>query len=168
MEYLINYKIGTENVVLIDSDGHNKGKMPLKQAVMDAAKEDKVVIRISSGQDSSCPVAKIVDMNKFKYEQKKKEKEKAKLQRENAIHVKELFLRPATELFDIERVAKHANEFLQNGDKVKMTLKMRGREVTHRNLAEKVVDIFVSKLVIYKIESKQSTERNIILFLAKE
>ena len=88
------------------------------------------------------PVCKIMDFGKFKYEQQKREAEARKKQK--IIEVKEVKMRPGTDDHDFERKVRDAKKFLENGDKVKVTLRFRGREMAHqelgRNLLERVAD----------------------------
>ena len=90
---------------------------------------------------ASPPVCKIMDFGKFKYEEKKKQAEARK--RQTQIALKEIKLRPKTDDHDIEFKTKHVRRFLEEGNKVKITVRFRGREITHPETAQRQIDLIV-------------------------
>ncbi len=98
------------------------------------------------------PVCKIMDYSKFKYEQSKKEKEARKKQK--TIEIKELRLSPNIDQHDINVKVKKAIEFLQHGDKVKISVRFRGRELGHTNVAHQIFEDFVSQISEYGMVEK--------------
>lgn len=95
-------------------------------------------------------VVKLMDYGKFMYETTKKTKERLQKQRLTKIHVKQIQLSCRIESHDLNTKAKHANEFLENGDSVEIVLRMRGRETAHKDIAIAVVEKFISMLHGYK------------------
>ena len=93
---------------------------------------------------ASPPVCKIMDFGKFKYEEKKKQNEARK--RQTQIELKEIKLRPKTDDHDIEFKIKHVRRFLEEGNKVKITVRFRGREITHPETARRQIDIIVASV----------------------
>ena len=103
------------------------------------------------------PVCKIMDLGKFKYEQQKRESEARKKQK--VIEVKEVKLRPGTDDHDFERKIRDAIKFLEGGDKVKITLRFRGREMAHQNLGRDLLDRVAEEVKdIGKIENMPKLE----------
>jgi translation initiation factor IF-3 len=90
------------------------------------------------------PVCRIMDFNKYKYEQEKREREAKKHQKQT--HIKEIRVKPNIEEHDFDIKLKHSIEFLKAGDKVKLTLMFRGREMAHKDIGRRVVDRFIAAL----------------------
>lgn len=131
-----------------------------------AEKDDLDLVEVSP--NSNPPVCKIMDYGKFKYEQSKKEKIVRK--RQQIIHVKEIRLRPKIEAHDFDFKVKHARRFLEDGDKVKVTVFFRGREMTHLEFGRKLLKRVEEELSdISKIEKPGHMEgRNMVLLLTKK
>ena len=112
------------------------------------------------------PVCRIMDYGKYKYEQSKREKEAKKNQK--VISVKEVKLRPNIEDHDFLTKAKNASKFLAGGDKVKVTIMFRGREITHPELGQELCERFAEELAgVAKVEKPAKVEgRNMIMILA--
>nr|WP_231592622.1 translation initiation factor IF-3 [Pelagovum pacificum] len=125
---------------LIGAEGENVGVISPARAMQMAEEAGLDLVEISPNADP--PVCKIMDFGKFKYEQQKRESEARKKQK--TIEVKEVKFRPNTDVHDYEVKMKNVFKFLENGDKVKVTLRFRGREMAHqdlgRNLLERVAD----------------------------
>lgn len=128
---IYNQHIKHKEVRVIDIDGEQLGVMKTEDALNKAySKElDLVVITFQS----SPPVARIVDLNKYNYELKKREKEAAKNARANAIEIKEVKFRPGIGEHDLEIKTKQISKFLEKGNKVKITIQLRGREISKGN-----------------------------------
>ena len=120
-----NERIRALDVQVIGSDGGNLGAMPLNKAIEIAKQEGLDLIEISP--NANPPVCKIMDMGKYKYDMQKKANKAKKNQKTAAL--KELKLRPATEIHDYNFKIKNAKKFLTKGDKVKFTVRFKGREM---------------------------------------
>lgn len=127
--------IRVPKVRVIDPEGNQLGIMQTYEAVRKAIEFGLDLIEISPNAEP--PVCKIMDLGKYKYQQKKKEQESKKNQ--NVIVVKEMKLRPTTDQHDFDFKLKHIERFLEDGNKVKVTVKFRGREVQHAQLGQDVL-----------------------------
>lgn len=134
----INENIRSREVRLIDKDGNQLGVVPLRKA-LELAEESKLDL-VNVAPKAKPPVCKIIDYGKYKYETIKKEKESRKNQK--TINVKEIRLSPNIDTHDLEVKAKRANTFLSNGDKVKVSVRFRGRELGHTNIGRTVLNNF--------------------------
>jgi len=132
-------------VRVIDSDGEQLGILPIKQAL--ARAEEKELDLIEIAPNAKPPVCKIVDYGKFIYEQKRKEKLQKKKQAVTVL--KEIRLHPNTDTHDIEFKAKHAINFLENGNKVKISVIFKGRELAYKDHGRELLERFVEKLEEY-------------------
>ena len=130
-----NERIRAIDVQVIASDGQNFGTLPLNKAIEMAKEEGLDLIEISP--NANPPVCKIMDMGKYKYDMQKKAN-KAKKNQKIAI-LKELKLRPGTEIHDYNFKIKNAKKFLQKGDKVKFTVRFKGRELQHSHLGNELM-----------------------------
>ena len=138
----INEEIRAKEVRLVSETGEQLGIMSPKDAIKVAAAQGMDLVEIAPS--AKPPVCKIMDIGKFKYEQSKREREARKKQR--IINVKEVKLRPNIEDHDFETKTKNAIRFLQDGDKVKVTIMFRGRELSHPELGRELL-IRVAALV---------------------
>ena len=130
-----NERIRALDVQVIGSDGGNLGAMPLNKAIELAKQEGLDLIEISP--NANPPVCKIMDMGKYKYDLQKKANKAKKKQK--IINLKEIKLRPVTEIHDYTFKIKNAQKFLSKGDKVKFTIKFKGRELQHSNLGDELM-----------------------------
>ena len=134
-----NERIKALDVQVIGSEGKNLGVMQLKQAIQLAKDEGLDLIEISP--NANPPVCKIMDMGKYKYDLQKKANQAKKKQK--IVSLKEIKLRPGTEIHDYNFKIKNAKKFLAKGDKVKFTVKFKGREMQHvqlgKNLMERII-----------------------------
>ena len=135
-----NERIKALDVQVIGSDGNNLGVMQLKQAIQMAKDEGLDLIEISP--NANPPVCKIMDMGKYKYDLQKKANQAKKKQK--IVSLKEIKLRPGTEIHDYNFKIKNAKKFISKGDKVKFTVKFKGREMQHvelgKNLMKRIID----------------------------
>lgn len=150
-QHLVNEEIREKEIRLIDSDGTQLGIMPTKKALEIA--ESKQLDLVLIAPQAKPPVCKIMDYGKFIYEQQKKEKEAKKKQK--VINVKEIRITPNIDEHDLNVKAKNAEKFLKDGDKVKVTVKFRGREAEHSHLGEEVLKRFADKLSEVGVIEKQ-------------
>lgn len=138
-ELVINEKIRDKEVRVISDSGEQLGVMPTKEAQLMASSKSLDLVQISP--NANPPVCKIMDFGKYKYEQARKEKESKKKQK--IITVKEVRLRPGIEQNDLNTKANNAIKFLKKGDKVKVELRFRGRELGHKDIGKEVMLKFI-------------------------
>ena len=131
-----NHKITSPEVQVITSDGENLGIITINEAVSRAKQEGLDLIEIAP--NAKPPVCKIMDMGKYKYDQQKKANKAKKKQKK--IELKEIKLRPVTEVHDYTFKIKNAQKFISKGDKVKFTIKFKGRELQHTNLGNELME----------------------------
>ncbi|MDT8435701.1 MAG: translation initiation factor IF-3 [Gemmatimonadota bacterium] len=135
-ELRVNERIRISPVRLIGEDGEQVGIVPTDEARSLAAERGLDLVEVAP--NSRPPVCRIMDYGKYKYEQARKAKEAKK--RQHTITVKEIKMRPKIEEHDYGFKLRHARRFLEEGDKVKFTLRFRGREMTHPELGERVLN----------------------------
>jgi translation initiation factor IF-3 len=131
----INEEIGVMRVRLVDERGNMVGIVPRNEALTMAADAGLDLVEIAPNADP--PVCKILDFGKFKYEEQKKKNEARKKQK--IIEVKEIKLRPSIDDHDYEVKMRSMNKFIEEGDKVKVTMRFRGRELAHQELGMNVL-----------------------------
>lgn len=141
-EHLINEEIRVKELRVISQDGEQLGIMLTKQALEMAEMRQLDLVLIAPKAEP--PVARIMDYGKFVYEQQKKEKEAKKKQK--VITVKEVRITPNIEEHDLNVKAKNAEKFLKDGDKVKVTVKFRGREADYAHFGEEILNRFYDKI----------------------
>ena len=150
-----NERIKALDVQVIGSDGANLGVMQLKKAIEQAKHEDLDLIEISP--NTNPPVCKIMDMGKYKYDLQKKANQAKKKQK--IVSLKEIKLRPGTETRDYNFKIKNAKKFLTKGDKVKFTVKFKGREMQHTELGKDLMNKIIDETKdVAKVESKPKFE----------
>ncbi|AHF61100.1 translation initiation factor IF-3 [Spiroplasma mirum ATCC 29335] len=148
---IVNKDIRAREVLIINENGEKIGPLSRNEALEFA--EEKGLDLLLVSMNSNPPVAKLVDYGKFKYEQKKKERESKKHQ--HVTENKEMRLRTGIGDHDIEFKAKKVREFLENGDRVKISLKFRGREVTRPEFGKETLKKFYSHIEdLAKIEKE--------------
>ena len=163
---MINEQIRDREVRVIGADGNQIGVMSSREALKLAEEAELDLVKISP--KANPPVCKIVDYGKYRYELTKKEKEAKKKQR--TIDIKEIRLSPNVEMNDLKTKANMARKFLVKGDKVKVTLRFRGREMAHVGSSKHVLDDFAELLSdVSVIEKPAKLEgRNMTMFLAEK
>ncbi|MCC0682874.1 translation initiation factor IF-3 [Clostridioides sp. ZZV15-6383] len=134
-ELAINEQIKDKEIRVLSPTGEQLGVMPTKEAQAMANSKNLDLVQISP--NANPPVCKIMDYGKFRYEQARKEKEAKKKQK--TIVVKEVRLRPGIEQNDLNTKANNAIKFLTKGDKVKVELRFRGRELGHKDIGKEVM-----------------------------
>ena len=144
-----NNRITSPEVQVIDSMGENLGILNLQEAISKAKDENLDLIEIAP--NARPPVCKIMDMGKYKYDQQKKLNKAKKKQKK--IELKEIKLRPVTEVHDYTFKIKNAQKFLTKGDKVKFTIRFKGREMQHSKLGNDLMEkIKIDMQSIGKVE----------------
>ena len=137
-EVMINEEIRDSEIRVIDQDGSQLGIMSSSEALDIAARKNLDLVKISP--QAKPPVCKIMDYGKYRFELAKKEKENRKNQK--VVNLKEVRLSPSIDNHDFETKLKNACKFLKNGDKVKVSVRFRGREIHHAALGEELLDRF--------------------------
>ena len=165
-ELPINGQIRAKEVQLISETGEKLGIVPISKA-LDLAGEKKLDLVLVAPQGNP-PVCKIMNYGKYKFEQAKKEKEAKKKQK--VAEIKEIRITPNIEEHDFGFKAKNARKFIQDGNKLKITVKFRGREVNNSKLGEDVLNKFIENLSdIANVEKKPKLEgRNMFIMLSKK
>ncbi len=163
-EMQINEQIRVREVRLIGSDGEQAGIKSLSEARSMAAEEGLDLVMMSP--NATPPVCKIMDYGKFRFEQAKKAKEAKKNQK--IIELKEMRLSATIDLHDMEVKAKNVGKFLQAGDKVKVSIRFKGRQMAHTENGTVVMDKFEEMISEYGVvEKKAKIEgRNMFMILA--
>ena len=131
----MNHQIDNKTVRLIDADGENVGVVDRETALRKAEEAGLDLVEISPNADP--PVCKILDIGKYKYEEQKRKNEARKKQK--VIEVKEIKLRPNIDDHDYDVKMRAMKRFLEEGDKVKVTLRFRGREMAHMELGHQLL-----------------------------
>ena len=150
-----NERIRALDVQVIGSDGGNLGTLQLNKAIELAKQEGLDLIEISP--NANPPVCKIMDMGKYKYDLQKKANVAKKKQK--IVALKEIKLRPGTDTHDYNFKIKNAKKFITKGDKVKFTVKFKGREMQHTELGKELMNKIIEETKdIAKVESKPKFE----------
>ena len=164
MEHQINEEIRDKEVRLIGDDGEQLGILPIQQAQDIAVEKGLDLVKIAP--QAKPPVCKIMDYGKFRFEQAKREKEARKNQR--VVEIKEIRLTPNIDIGDLNTKVKNACRFLKDGDKVKVSVRFRGREVTHSSLGQDLLHRFAELCSECSTVEKQPKleGRQMLMFLA--
>jgi translation initiation factor IF-3 len=166
---VVNYQIRAAKVLLIDQDNINIGLIPLSQALSLASERGLDLIQVSPPVKDKPPTCKLLDSGKYKYELSKKRKESDKKQREAIIKTKEIKFRPTTDLNDLKTKAKKAEEFIEEGCKVKVTISFKGREMSHQEVASQTLAMFMNLLPDLQMLGRPSLERkDLSVFVGKK
>ena len=165
-ELLVNEQIRVGKVQVIGESGEKLGIMNTRDALQIA--EEKKLDLVLVSPNAETPVCKIMNYGKYKFEQAKKEKEAKKKQK--SFEVKEIRITPNIDVHDFEFKCKNARRFIEDGDKVKITVKFRGRELNYAKLGEKVLNDFAQKLEDIALPEKKPIldGKNMFIILAKK
>jgi translation initiation factor IF-3 len=155
---------GVRDVQLIDQEGQNRGVMPFFDALRLAEESGLDLVEIAP--NSTPPVCKILDYGKFRFLEQKKAAEARKKQK--TVEVKEIKLRPGIDKHDYDTKMKAVQRFFEEGDKVKVTLRFRGREMAHQDIGYRLLErVKAETAEIAKVESEPQMEgRQMIMILA--
>lgn len=161
---IINDRIRAKEVRLIAQDGEQLGVKPTKEAMEMAERVELDLVLVAP--KAKPPVARIMDYGKYKYEQQKKDKEARKKQK--TINVKEIRLSPTIEEHDFNTKLKNAKKFIAKEDKVKVSIRFRGRAITHKDIGRKVLERFAEELKdVATVEQRPKMEgRSMFLVVA--
>lgn len=165
-DLMINERIRDREVRLIGQDGEQLGIMSSREAMKLAREAELDLVKIAP--TAKPPVCKIIDYGKYRYELTRKEKEAKKKQR--TMEVKEVRLSPNIDKNDLNTKANQARKFISKGDKVKVTLRFRGREMAHVNYSKQILDSFYEKLEDIAVVDKQPKMegRSMVMFLSEK
>lgn len=160
----INREITNPKVRLIDAEGEMRGVVSVKEALKIAEEAGLDLVEVSPGAEP--PVCKVLDYGKHKYQQQKRAAEARKNQK--TIEVKEVKMRPNIDTHDYEVKMKNARKFLEQGNKVKFTLRFRGREMAHQNLGMDLLNRILGELEeTTKVDAKPKLEgRQMMMILS--
>ena len=160
----INEEIRVREVHLITHDGSNKGTVPIAAALAAAQEVGLDLVEISP--NASPPIVKILDYGKYKYQEQKKAAEARKKQK--TVEIKEIKMRPNIDTHDYEVKMKSVRRFFEEGDKVKITLRFRGREMAHQDIGAKLLERVKNEMAdVSKVESEPMLEgRQMIMVMA--
>lgn len=160
----MNRQIRISPVRLVDADGSQVGVVPVDEALR--AAQDRGLDLVEVAPNARPPVVKIMDYGKFKFEQQKAAR--AAKKKQHVIQIKEVKYRPGIDDHDFDFKTRHAKQFLEEGNKVKLTMMFRGRQVTHPELGRDVLyRVFEAVKEIAKIEAEPRLEgRNMTMVLA--
>jgi len=163
-EVRINRAIRVKEVRVIDPEGKQLGILPIFEALRVAGNYELDLVEVSP--KSEPPVCRIMDYGKFKYQQQKKAHDAKKKQA--VVHIKEVKMRPKTEEHDFQFKLRHIERFLKEGNKIKVTVVFRGRELAHPDLGRNMVNRVVEGIKeIGKVEQEAKFEgRNFVMILA--
>ena len=159
----INEEIRDKEIRLVGEDGEQLGILSAKEALVLA--EEKGLDLVKIAPQAVPPVCRIMDYGKFKFEQIKKEKEAKKNQK--VIDIKEIRLSPGIDVHDFDVKVSHAIKFIKNGDKVKVVVRFRGRELAHVAVGDELRDRFVEGCKEYAVVEKEAKldGKQMIMFL---
>ena len=150
----INEQIRVREVRLIDDLGEQKGIVPTIEALRMAKEKDLDLVEVSP--NANPPVCKILDYGKYRFEQEKKLRESKKNQK--VLKLKEIRMQPKIGPGDLDTKAKHVQEFLEEGNKVKVTIRFRGRELAHTELGYDVLNEVLKRLTSAYVVEKQTAK----------
>lgn len=163
-DMIVNDRIRANEVRLIGKDGEQIGVISRNEAMRMAEDSNMDLVLVSP--NAKPPVARIMDYGKYRYEQQKKEREARKNQK--IVNIKEIRLSPTIDDHDFNTKLRNARKFLDNGDKVKVSIRFRGRAITHKEIGREVLERMAEETAdISQVESKAKMDgRSMFLMLA--
>jgi translation initiation factor IF-3 len=164
MTHQINEDIRDKEVRLISETGEQLGVIPVERALELAAEKELDLVKIAPG--SNPPVCKIMDYGKFRFEQSKRDKEAKKNQ--HIMEIKEIRMSPGIGLNDFNVKLKNGQKFLRDGDRLKVTVRFRGRQMAHTNLGEELLNNFAAQCTEFSTLDKNPKleGRNMSMYLS--
>lgn len=163
-EHMINEEIRAKEVRLVGAEGEQIGIKPIREALQMAIDLNLDLVNVAP--QAKPPVCRIMDYGKFRYEQQKKEKEARKNQK--IVDIKEVWFRANIEEHDYQTKLRNVVKFLKDGDKVKCSVRFRGREITHANIGQKILERVKTEVADLCIVERQPKleGRSMIMILA--
>jgi translation initiation factor IF-3 len=165
--YVFGRFIRESKIVCIDQDNNNIGVIDTQEALRMAHAANLELVLVSQGKNGNPSTCKILDFGKYKFEQEKRDRTAKKKQRENAIQIKEVRLRPSTGEHDLEVKARQLKEFLDEGNRIKVTVQFRGREMAHRDIGVETMKKFAQLISAQYEGDPLITGRNMTVVLFK-
>ena len=165
-DLLCNEQIKVSQVLVIGPNGEQMGVKNINDALTIASYAGLDLVLINGNSEPN--VCKIMDYNKFKYEKAKKQKEALKKQKASNMELKEYRLSPVIDVGDFDTKVRNASKYLEKGHKVKLSIRFKGRQIAHPELAEEVLNKFASRVENFAVvEQKAKLEgRNMTMLLA--
>ena len=163
---MINEQIRAREVLVIGPNGEQVGVKKIEDARTLASYASLDLVLISP--NANPPVCKVMDYNKYRYEKQKKEKEALKKQKANSSELKEFRLSPVIDVGDFDTKLKQVTKYLEKGDKIKLSIRFKGRQMAHTELGREVLDKFAARLEnISTIEQNAKLDgRTMVMLLA--
>jgi len=160
----INWGIRAPEVRVISADGQQMGVLPLKEAVRVAEEQGLDLVEVAA--NATPPVCRVMNYGKYKYQQSKRTQEARKHQ--TVIRIKEVKVRPRTEEHDFQFKLRHVKRFLDEGNKVKISMLFRGREIAHPEFGKEVLNRFIEEVKEMTVieQSPRLEGRNMVMILA--
>ena len=146
-DLLINEQIKASNVLVIGPNGEQVGVKSIQDALTLSSYANLDLVLMNP--NSNPPVCKVMDYNKFRYEKNKKEKEALKRQKANMSETKEFRLSSVIDVGDFETKLRNATKYLQKGDRIKLTIRFKGRQMAHAELGKEVLERFADRVKDY-------------------
>lgn len=165
-DQLINEQIKAKSVLVIGPNGEQVGVKPIADALTLANYAGLDLVLLNPNAEP--PVCKVMDYNKYRYEKQKQKKEALKKQRATTSELKEFRLSPVIDVGDFETKLKQVTKYLEKGDKIKLSIRFKGRQMAHTELGKEVLEKFASRLnEISTIEQEAKLDgRSMIMLLA--
>lgn len=151
---LINEQIKISNVLVIGPNGEQVGVKPIQDALTLANYAGLDLVLLSP--NANPPVCKVMDYNKYRYEKQKKEKEATKKQKANNSQIKEFRLSPVIDVGDFETKLRNVTKYLEKGDKIKLSIRFKGRQMAHTDLGKEVLEKFAARLDSISVIEQQA------------
>lgn len=160
----INEQIRANEVLVIGPNGEQVGVKSLKDALTLASYAGLDLVLMNP--NGNPPVCKVMDYNKYRYEKSKKEKESLKKQKQNSQEIKEFRLSPVIDVGDFETKLRNAKKYLEKGDKVKLSIRFKGRQMAHPELGREVLEKFAARVEdVASVEASCKLEGKIMTML---
>ena len=166
--YVFGRFIREPKVFCIDHEDVNHGLIDTRDALRIAQDAGLELVMVSQGKNGKPSTCKVLDFGKYKYEQEKRDKVTKKKQRENAIKIKEVKFRPVTDDNDLRTKANQLQEFVDEGNRLKVTVIFRGREMAHREIGLEIMNKFATILAAKFEQEPFLTGRNLNAILVKK
>lgn len=160
----INHQIKSSTIVLISTNGENKGQVSFTEALREAQSNELDLIEIAKTKEGFS-VCKIMDYGKYKFEQQKKQK----AQKQKVFDLKEVQVRPVTDYNDLQTKASKIKSWMEDGHKVQIICKFSGRELEYKNLGKEIIEDLLKLVGQYKIDQPlKDSERKLMVTIGKE
>jgi translation initiation factor IF-3 len=158
----INHQIRSPKVRCINVNNENIGVIDTSEAISTAKVAGLDLIQVAPGDRDNPPTCRILDYGKYKYDISKKKKESSKKQRESIVKLKQIKLRPNTDQNDLKTKAANAERFIEEGDRVKISIFFRGREITHKDVGMDTLRQFVEMVPNMRLVGDPSMQGKVL------